>query len=112
MCLRLPPGVNLDDLVGLDPQPQPFAFKTPLKGNDHDEQLPSDKPIDLDATDPIDLDPEDRLNAEISLICPEALPEESPFTFLYLSSEAYFEMMHLKILLHQILLLMISRNKV
>ena len=42
----------------------------------------SDKPIDLDATDPIDLDAEDELNAEILLICPDALPEESPFTFL------------------------------
>ena len=85
--VRLPPGVNLDDLVGLDPQPQPIAFKTPFKRDDHDEQLTSDKPIDLDATDPIDLDAEDELNAEISLTCPDALPEESPFTFLYLSSE-------------------------
>ena len=41
----------------------------------------------MDATDPVDLDAEDELNAEISLICPDALPEESPFTFLYLSSE-------------------------
>ena len=85
--VRLPPGVNLDDLVGLDPQPQPLAFKTPLKRDDCDEHFTSDKPIDLDATDPIDLDAEDELNAEISLICPDALPEESPFTFLYLSSE-------------------------
>ena len=85
--VRLPPGVNLDDLVGLDPQPQPLAFKTPLKRDDSDDHFTSDKPIDLDATDPIDLDAEDELNAEISLTCPDALLEESPFTFLYLSSE-------------------------
>ena len=85
--VKLPPGVNLDELVGLDPQPQPLAFKTPFKRDDSDDHFASDKPIDLDATDPIDLDAEDELNAEISLICPDALPEESPFTFLYLSSQ-------------------------
>ena len=36
---RLPPGVNLDDLVSLDPQPQPLAFKTPLKKDDRDEHF-------------------------------------------------------------------------
>ena len=83
----MPPGIQLDDLVGLDPQLQLFAFKTPLKKDDHDGALTTDKPIDLDAPDPIYLDAEDELNAQLSFACPDALPEESPFTFLYLSSE-------------------------
>ena len=87
--VRLPPGVNLDELVGLDPQPNPSAFKTPCKRDGSDDHFTSDKPIDLDATDPIDLDAEDELNAEISLICPDALPEVSPFTFLHLSSTRF-----------------------
>ena len=62
-------GISLDDLVGIDPQPA--TFKTRFKKDDHGGAPTSDKPIDLDSL-AIDLDSDGELNAELSLICPDA----------------------------------------
>ena len=97
----LPSGVNLDELVGLDPQLQALACRissaSEMIVHDH---FSSDKLIDLDATDPIALGAEASDSTLRShSTCPVCFPRgRSPFTLVDLSSHTiHFRVMHLKI---------------
>ena len=101
--VRLPPGMNIDDIAPQEPSPPIIKkkFDRPLADHDHSQdEPPRTKPVDLDEddvkdepprTEPIDLDEDDPLVADVALYSslsePDALPADCPFTFLTLSSE-------------------------
>ena len=83
--VRLPPGVNIDDIAPQEPLPPIIKkkFARPLVDHDHSQDEPP-------RTEPIDLDDDDALVDDAalysSLIEPDTLPSDCPFSFLYLSS--------------------------
>ena len=101
--VRLPPGINIDDIAPPEALPPIIKnkFDRPLTDNGRPLNTPPGiEPIDLDAredesappgTEPIDLDEDDPLIADAALYSsvsePDALPPDCPFTFLYLSSQ-------------------------
>ena len=86
LLVRLPPGMRIDDIVPQEPLPPIIKkkFDRPLADHDHSQDEPP-------RTEPIDLDEDDALVDDAalysSLIEPDALPSDCPFSFLYLSSE-------------------------
>ena len=100
--VRLPPGVNIDDVAPPEALPPIVRKKFDRLLTDHDysqDAPPKIEPIDLEEEEvkdappriePIDLDEDDPLVADAlysSMNEPDALPPDCPFTFLYLSSQ-------------------------
>ena len=101
--VRLPPGINIDDVAPPEALPPIVKkkFDRPLADSERPQDAPPGiEPIDLDeeegknappGTEPIDLDEDDPLVADAALYSslsePDAFPPDCPFTFLYLSSQ-------------------------
>ena len=96
-------GINIDEVAPPETLPPILKkkFDRPLADHDHPQDVPPKiEPIDLEEEEvkdappriePIDLDADDPLVADAALCStlsePDVLPPDSPFTFLYLSSE-------------------------
>ena len=84
--VRLPPGMNIYDIVPQEPLPPIIKkkFDRPLADRDHSQdEHPRTEPIDLDEDDAL----VDDAALYSSMIEPDALPSDCPFSLLYLSSE-------------------------
>ena len=105
LSVRLPPGVNIDDVAPPEALPPIVKkkFERPLADSDHPQDAPPKvEPIDLEEEEvrdaplriePIDLDEDDPLFADAALYSslsePDTLPSDCPFTFpLPLSQDA------------------------
>ena len=89
--MKLPPGINLDELAGLQPLPSRKTFDKSLAA---DPALPAAPPRELDADSPFDEndqddddDDDDNVILVQSHLSQKILPDKCPFSFLYLSSE-------------------------
>ena len=88
--MKLPPGINFDNLVPPDPRPDAKKiFDKPLTTEDDKKRIEAGDDIrDLDPDeDDDDDDDDDDVILETSFCQPDALPHDCPFSFLYLSSE-------------------------
>ena len=83
LLVKLPPAINVDDLVAPQPLPPKTTSEQPLATDDdlHDE------PKDLDPDLPDDNVEDDDVVFEYTHHAHGALPSSCPLSYLYLSSE-------------------------